>query len=1603
MASSLDYHFLRNAHPRQAGPYFQNIAQKKELSTIDVSQNLLDATAIESLPPRVYKLWLGACPDTTAIILGFRQTHSHLLRTASIRAFHRWFRTARCVDIWRDMGGIEGIVDMLATFSVVHVTDFCKQIGRCNNSQALRDERQGLATELMYSLASRIFPESAKASNPDRRPLLDSYARLVHACTSEARDAWIGMKGLPEPNFSKVMQTDTEHYQRQCLEKVGAHIGDIRKYTELLVSLPPGCCSDEPKLPKSTLFAAELLETLGPLDESLQNPIELGGAFRTILRRLARRNISNPTAIRIVRLIASRAKKVVVYNLRTVGNTLDEYCIYTKDIARLWQRDPDAMESPLSNLLRKSTIINMSNIFDTISVVSVDKRCRLLKWLMLHHYDIDMDNVSEASFEHSRIPLKLFTSLPKDKARDLLERLATLGNSKNWLTGAHFHSMPVTSSIDTRLDVVRCLLLEDHEDLSSAATNKAQTYRRMSEKEREPVVRIEWAIASAYMSVISGSLELLHDTLVWARRYNRDPNVWNFYRSSSMLNDSETISLLSGIPEESTAYTRPDSVAANIRKGNDIALLLLETATMCQTEPSFYVSHWVLVQHLFVDIVECRLDRVKALQSRLGASDDEVYELVWKHTLESLLAAERLGIDEQNEALQFCDTRGPLAVWELWANEIEVKDPSLSTLRFIDELAKQRDHLWQEHRPSVHPGVAALKTPWPRGLPVQALLQVDIDAELPHEQLAFIRGRARDIVFASPESVLTPIPEDRDTRAAIGCFVDEYSAALKIHVSWCEPQEKQRRIQEAWQYATTSLSKDRLSPLEARRYWEDVFAEADISLSASMLDYPGRPSPKLPLLGSHEEDRTEWNPDAGPHPSNIQEQALDVLCLDCMTTPASGKSISDAFVKPKPTIKPLDFPDFWDLGRFGSVIPPEAEEAFIASALLLVDSLSQADSKILSASFPGNDARLPAAYLDSEFVDQQRSFDNVPRRLLASTPPTLLEQLTAALIPKLSGPKTPPPATIRWAFKTLKLLAWSDKPELAIRHIVHVVVNLPEHSSWHRVLLHPGILKRLSKEQSKELLVGLADAVNEKNSKREQAIASRETTREGSEVQTKPQSKDFVKVTTVKLLAQLMSRAKYVDELFCVEVLVKLLRASTHIDIRASIVTSLIGIVSTTTDPSIEETVIAILESEVVPIAAQLSEGDVMTEDDWTKCEDEGRVPEGDLSSPVYEDLVLYVKQKRTDKSKTRELVSRLLLPLAEQMVAIGHRWVKALLRANNLAHLASDIPRAFGAHEVLKTLLDWFPSHMPADYFRDMQDLVLYFHDTPKELRDLKNDTSTVKGSKLLGHFSWISKDTSLLTALDIPNLLKTADFATPEDAETNNLLTPAQLQAYERLMIDNLLSKYEGHTKAWTILTQRYTPPLRFKEDMLLRWQTHCKPLLHYMVSRVETTRTPAWQRNPLRRPARLPDTFQLRLWLLTYPPARPHQSEPQDEARREEFATELRGVVGELVASGRPYHARFKLVVEAAKLCYEQEWVALASRLGMLEREQEGRELGMEELLLVEFADELLKGMRDEEKEKYAGLKEVKEMLAGCWGRCVDEEVRDRGLALKRELKG
>lgn len=1586
--SSLDYGLLRTSHPSQTGPYLHKIALDNQVGPVAVSQELLNAVHSQSLPPRVYELWLCACPDATAIILGLQQSKSVLVRRGAIKAFKRWFRTSKCVDIWRAVGGTDGIVAMLVDFSVNHVSEFCKQLGKCSTSSALRPERQNLVTELMYSLASRFFPGSAKVQNPDERPLWNVYAQLVYACTPQARDAWIDHKDLPELSMMKVMQTDTEHYQQQCLDNAAAGDKNLHRYAALFVSLPPKVSVEDPTVTQSMEFAASFLETLSEHDVQLPKEggyRKLGSAFMTVIRRLACRRISREFVLETVTLISSCLKQQVIDAANHGGAS--KFGDYMKDIARLWALDPDTFEGPLSELLGEDiNKLNYRHLAPVVSIVARKDRFRLLQWLIFTQYKVDIDDSSQLPSLRRGVSWDLLTALPNAEAQGLLDRLVTIEGDR-WISVPGVQ-LPDVDRANVKLEMLRCRFIDDDASRVKEASLKTAEYQRIAQKERDAQSRMKWVTATGLMAVESGSIDLLKDVLVWARRYNRDPMVSQFYGSNSPLRRPDTISLLSGIPERPTQATTRDVVKGNICKGNDVVLLLWETAAMCQNEPSFYATHWSEVQHLFADIVQARIQRIKKLKTRLNLSNDETINLVWEPTIHALLDAEELGIDERNKALQFDDMNGPLDIW----GDVVATDPDPTVLWFIDELARRRDALWQQQRCKMHTNVMTLEAPWPRGLPVQALLSVYRDGKVSGEGLPFITECARNVVFMPAEKALRELPESKEDRAAIGSFVEDYQIALKIFVSSSSKKERPSKAHAAWQHATRDLSEARLSPREAMLYWTDIFDGADVPCPASTLALPLRQLPSLPDIDDLDH-KAEWHPDAGPHPT-VKDRTLAPTCLDCFTHPSITKSIHAEFLVPTPSVSRTYIPKFWYFSRLGSGVPFQAKDAFIAAGLLLIDAISQADSKVLSNAFPGGAPRFPAVFLDSEFVEDQRAFNTYPVELLNDTPAALLEQLTAALIEKLCTSEKPAPTLVKWTFTTLSLLAWSDNPELSIRHIVRVIIDLPDHSSWHRVMLHPGILKRLTATQSKALVAGLADAINEKSAQRKWADTVAKSTPAEPSSDAKPPSTPFVKVTTVKLLAQLMSHAEFIGESFTVDILVKLFAEATHVDIRAAVVESLVAIAELTKSSSIKENVMTVLETHVVPFAAELSERSPMTEQAWKECEEKLELPDIETQKPSQDALLDFINRStwQRDPAKTRALIQSLLLPMIHKSASNGQRWLKIALSARGATELCQYVPKAFGTYGLLKDLLRKYPAHMPASCYDDLHALLVFFAEASGQYKDLKACFEAMNPPPV-GHEAWLritSKDSSDPDP-DTAGLLKTSIFATSEDAAANGLLTPSQLQNHEKKMIDICLSRFDQDAKSWEGLTSRHLPPLRQKEAWQVAWYGYCRPLVEYMVSRIDATRTPKWLHDPERKPARLPDAFQLRLWLLTYP-SMPWRGDAEQELRRDKFVREVRALIMQLADSGRPYHARFELVVAAAKKCYEKDYAFIAWQLGLLSEKQIGGDLDTAKLLLVELADSLLKSAQA--PVTHVVMDGVKEMLAG-WKKCVDEDVRDRGI--------
>jgi len=127
---------------------------------------------------------------------------------------------------------------------------------------------------------------------------------------------------------------------------------------------------------------------------------------------------------------------------------------------------------------------------------------------------------------------------------------------------------------------------------------------------------------------------------------------------------------------------------------------------------------------------------------------------------------------------------------------------------------------------------------------------------------------------------------------------------------------------------------------------------------------------------------------------------------------------------------------------------------------------------------------------------------------------------------------------------------------------------------------------------------------------REQTQSAKQKTELTKDIETK--AKPYIKVTTVKYLAQLLGGADFVSAKFAVETLSTLFKVSTHIDIQAAIVESLLEILGGCQNDeasiSLGNQILEALES-TIPVAARLHERYPLEDEDWEKAKETGKLP----------------------------------------------------------------------------------------------------------------------------------------------------------------------------------------------------------------------------------------------------------------------------------------------------------------------------------------------------------------------------------------------------------
>lgn len=1581
-----------------------------------LTPKLLAAVDDGAIPPTVFVIYLSNTRRLGTLSAAL-QSRSSTIRCAAIKRAGKLLRSEHEFDkTWRALGGAPGIAALMRSLSLDDVERLCRALGKdLSGSQfsaaALANRQQAMSQ--LLDLVSVLDPSKPTITSDtpfqrDPRPLDHLYAFLVPACTAQAREQWWIKqnpgKEQPKPSrpypewlepgqeakFHADIELDSQTYTIDGIQWLLSH---ENKYRESILHSIAKADIQELEMKPAVFFNSNIL----PLAVSL-----------------TRKKLPPGMKSHIWDVIASSLQRwpLMAEQLSFYRGGLIRLAVSRWDYAPTQESHARAGDilCTLLKLTPATKLPSMVQWFQT-GLFNIKSHHKYQLWLWLFRltkkFGVNIEAPTEQDKEKLKqinaFPIDVFQEgfMPRGKAVDFLHLLAEIRPDKAFLRPIVRYQPSTIFSLSGSVSpgspspcgdfellhqhLFTCLPPHDHPKHASVNLNvpsAAEAIKlRMDEaaKGRDAEVRFFWAQSALFMAIASGSLALYSQALTWTRRFDRDwQTLKNLYDTDTLLT-KEGVGLLSGIPPRpQLSFTSLSEIRAAMSTASQVVSQILETAAANIREPTFSPSNWYSLERLIRDIVECRFRRVEALQEHCGLSDDEVYALVWKPTMDMLLSVETFALQDQHRELQLAKRPG-------FFHDLDLEGLRDHTWSFLDNLAKSRDELWHKERVRRFPSVITLPAPWPKGLPVADLCAHRFGAE--PLKLPYVVSRAEAVLFASPETLLSPMPSDLEFRKATGGFFDNYKACFDIYIdgwSGTDGLSHEERVARVWRYATTELTGSRMNKDEARAFWQThVFGPLEDW-------WPTPPEPLPPKLAAPVFPRTEdpsepaeWHPDPRVR-SQGSERKLDgpIPCLDCIvsgpaqfstTTPFKASeslpSMSRLVVKTPPT------PSFWDMQQYQRPFSGESQDAFIATALLSLQNKGGSGG-LLMEPFPSPSlARFPAVYLSDEFLEEMGP---APRRstnleLFPHTiPPALLLHLATVMSERVV--KAIGTEGVTWeerdsTFQVIKQLARCDQPGMARDLIRDIVLDNQDLSSWHRHLFSAGYFSRLSPNEAKEFLDRIADTMilrlKDQAQKRD-AGASREGT---------AASQPAIKVSTVKMLAQVLRGAKFVGHETICSTLGRILENARHIDIRIEVVQSLVDLFLSSRDAiELQTEIFDILKAHALPLAASLSEREgIMSEERWASAEKEGVLPPHEEGGGDIQALLFGVKDSQLSPDWRRRWAKEILGEVVAQSSKNQARWQALFLKINNLSMPeGEDLPLIATSRALQLEFVRDRPEHMDRAYFERLVKYVMVNVDPGPGLASINSKIRADPGLKV-SHYGnlWLSRfGNEGCSALDLgPTdasklLLRPSSFWLSMATESG--ITVQLVQDFLYSIADMYIQK--SNLTAFTVLVQRLNSidlsHNSNEADGHAAWRANVVPLFKRLITRIDSLRTPEWQHNPERLPSRLPTTFGIRAKLLPFPPNRSdNNGTPPLAGEISILAEALNALIAELANRGTPFKedwATLRAVVTKESRAHA-EFLRIALALAehivpALERDG-GREPSLGESLRVELAAELI----------------------------------------------
>ncbi|KAI3533062.1 hypothetical protein CSPX01_13011 [Colletotrichum filicis] len=1537
-STSITHTILRNGTPTEVAKYLKEVRANAADPT-SITYNLHEAVVRGSIPHSIFSIWIPLSDDAKSIVAALNQSGSTSERRAAMRAFLKAMRSEdTMIPVWNEAGGAQGVATIMSNLSVKEVKMLCNGLARTASLPHGRSQRRAKLTELIAILgAGTPVPKE----NPDARPLLSHYRRILPACTTDR----VAEHERTSPNWTvrqrfNLLRTHPTFYETKFLDSIFSN-GESPS-----AEFDASTCTQ--LINNNFSFAKDML--LKFLDAGAELPVTPDVFIKQIalpiVRRLRRRRkaVEQHLPLEILELLVR-----LISRHPDLQRMLDDSLVGVMfHVIKFWEHTRSTrpqVEQHLVKLLKltpETKWQSAKQIVSHLRVVNPAVSYRLFRLLLRHlpafKFDID-DAIGNENISLEKIkgpwPANFFvTTLGRDdrlSSLRLVERLMAAFPDGRFLEYSYIRDCSIFEH-EQDSDTVQgdALALEIFLLRSSPASNPPNTSydskidadlerrRKKASSSRDWESRTLWAQSALDLSIAAGSLDLYAENLLWARRFNKDVFTVRGLYDEQALKTAEGLDLLSGIEIASHAGKPDFDAAKSVRSANKIMMQLLETASMATREPSFQAYDWQTVIELPAAVVERRFQLVNEFQDARKLTDTEISEILWQPTVDFLVELETFLLHPNHQELNSLGSRG----LSFPRDCLGAREKRSHVFKFVDGLAKARDELWQKHRPRRFPSVLTLGEPWPKGLPLQSLLPTGFFGLQNIDAMPYVRERIEKAVFGAPEVLLQEPPKEKEPQQTIGCFVDEYSFALKAYIDGGDMEEscqREERTRKAWRHAVDSLSGARMTKAEALRFWEQRFNRANVPLPADIkAEFPRRVELSIPEVGNPETP-TEWDPDScHAEFEELGSKEIPVTILDVMISyNAFGLGGDEVWAacswSDTAQIPPKERPTFWDVSQFSQPLSGKILDAYFASLLLSLNTIHGSDCSFLKHPFPSQaDVRYPALYLDQDFLetideaffrDDQAQIEHI----IKSGPPALLVPVVQSILQNVAAneeSESPTHAHIQLAMKLIKVLANSDQPSLAFPFIRDVVLNRPSDSAWHRELLTKGFFNAIPPKEAKSLLCMISIGIQEKLE--EQQARYKKAKEEGGELAER--SPPAVKVTTVKMVAKLLSNAPFLDVTSAVDILSGLLTKAQHVDIRVAIIQTLFDTLETeTASPDVKNRILTVIEDLAVPLAASLDELHPMTEDDWTQAEADGALPEvanaKDRSAAPIRSLFYNLEMKLCNdpvsKAKLVGITHRLILQSAEN----NRRWLKLFLKKNGFSLPSGE---SLPLSPVDPAMLKIF-QRTPVYFSRPMLGMLSrYVLANVRPSPGMAAVTKKIESNAALANSNagrhWLqlfsgnegkmvsSNWTYCLEHIHLPHMSK-------EVANPNDRITVDMLQRFAKDFADGLIS-HGDPSNVEALLRHKSEAMMKEKNPETLKsWQLTTQPVLRSVISRVEELRTPSWQHDPMREPKALPDPFRLRVAMLAVPPG----GAEMDAL----FAKEISALIDELANGDAMYH--------------------------------------------------------------------------------------------------